>query len=232
MPIASLAMSYDPRTIAYSGEILYPPMQLRADTVQGIHNKLFQDPALSYQSFQVQPDGIHLSNMAQAPGQVSAVTFRPDRMVFHEEFRGNTVEDFAQRVQRTAQVAFESLEIPTSMAQQFVIRSLINPRQVTDSRAFVGERLLNGSHNLQAFGRPLHSVGLRLMFPQTAEHQDLFQVRIEPWSQDTRSLWVENTSSFTVAVPRDQLAMIESQVMATYRFITGPVCEYLAGYDS
>jgi len=225
-------MTYDPRTIAFSAEILYPPMQLRADAIQGIHNKLFQQPAIAYQSFQVQPDGIHLSNMAQSPGQVSAVTFRPDRMVVREELRSTTVEDFGARVIEIAKVSFAALEIPTSMAQQFIVRTLINPRHSTDSRSFVGERLLSESQNLQAFGRPLHSVGLRLTFPQTPQHNELFHLRIEPWNHDPRSLWVENAGSFTAAVTQEQLPTLGEQLMATYRFVTGPVSKFLSHYDS
>ena len=81
-------MNYDPRTIAFAAEILYPPQQLRADLVQNVHNTLYQRPQLGYQNFQVAPDGIHLSNLAQAPGQVSMASFMHDRLVIREEMRG------------------------------------------------------------------------------------------------------------------------------------------------
>ena len=80
-------MTYDPRTIAFAAEILYPPQQLRADLVQTVHNTLYQKPELGYQNFQVAPDGIHLSNLPQAPGQVSMASFRFDRLVLREEMR-------------------------------------------------------------------------------------------------------------------------------------------------
>ena len=65
-------MSYDPRSIAFTAELLYPPHQLRADLVQSIHNTLYRQPAIGYQNFQVAPDGIHLTNLPQAPGQISS----------------------------------------------------------------------------------------------------------------------------------------------------------------
>ena len=68
-------MSYDPRTIAFLAEVLYPPIQLSSDSVQSIYNTLYDQSEISYQSFQVAQDGIHLSNLAEAPGAVSMATF-------------------------------------------------------------------------------------------------------------------------------------------------------------
>ena len=45
-------MSYDPRTIAFLAEVLYPPTQIEPSVVQGIHNTLFVQPELGYQSWQ------------------------------------------------------------------------------------------------------------------------------------------------------------------------------------
>ena len=44
---------------------------------------------------QVDMASYHLTNLAQAPGQVSACSFQPDRTIFREEFRDGTMEDFA-----------------------------------------------------------------------------------------------------------------------------------------
>ena len=104
-------MSYDPRTIAFAAEILYPPQQLRADLVQSIHNTLYRQPAICYQNFQVAPDGIHLSNLPQAPGQISTASFSWDRLVLREELRGTTVEDFATRVVNVTMAAFQTLGV-------------------------------------------------------------------------------------------------------------------------
>ena len=135
-------MTYDPRTIAFAAEILYPPQQLRADLVQNVHNTLYSQPQLGYQNFQVAPDGIHLSNLPQAPGQVSTASFRFDRLVLREEMRGTTVEDFAARAVNVATTALQTLNIPTTLAQQFVVRSLVAPRNFQDGREFLSRRLM------------------------------------------------------------------------------------------
>lgn len=225
-------MAYDPRTIAYQADILHPPIPLRPDVVQGIHNALFRQPALAYQNFQVAQDGIHLTNLPQAPGQVSAVTFLPDRMVLREEFRSTTIEDFAARVVNVVKVGFQTLGVPVALAQQFIVRSLIQPRYLHQNRETLTQRMLGADQEAwQSFGRPLHSAGLRLQFAPTESQRENFHVRIETWHQDPRSVWIENTGSFTVPTTAENLPQLGDYLYATYRFMTGPVGEFLSSFD-
>lgn len=226
------AMSYDPRTIAFLAEVLYPPIQLRTDQVQGIHNTLYRQPGLGYQNFQVAQDGIHLTNLATAPGQVSSVSYLPDRLVLREELRGTTIEDFATRVVNVATVSFQALGIGTSLAQQFVLRSLVQPKHARDGREFLAQRLLQEqAQALAAFGRPLQSLGLRFLFPPAEGGRDTFHLRIESWPHDPRSLWLENTGSFAQPTTTENLPSLAGYLYSTYRFLTGPACDYLGRFD-
>lgn len=223
-------MSYDPRSISFTAEILYPPTPLRADLVQGVHNALFQKPQLGYQSFQIAPDAIHLTNLPQAPGQISSLSFHADRLILREEFRGTTVEDFATRVVNVAGTALSALAIPMSIAQQFCVRSLVNPKH-RDGREFLANRLLARGDALGSFGRPLQGLGLRLAFPPTEQDRALHQVRIESWPQDPRSLWLEVTSTYPGAIAAGQMPGVADHLYATYTFLCGPVCDFLAAHD-
>lgn len=226
-------MSYDPRTIAFSAEILYPPQQVRADLVQSVHNSLYRQPAIGYQNFQVAPDGIHLTNLPQAPGQVSAATFSWDRLVLREELRGTTVEDFATRVVNVANAALPTLGITTSLAQQFVVRSLIQPRHFRDGREFLSRRLIApGADAWQQFGRPLQSLGVRLVLPPAAGSRGTFHLRVESWPQDPRSVWIENTGSFAGPIGVGDAPQLAELLYETYRYLTGPVGEFLASLDT
>lgn len=224
-------MSYDPRSISFGAEILFPPTPLRADLVQGVHNTLFRQPLLGYQSFQIAPDAVHLTNLAQTPGQVSSLSFQSDRLVLREEFRATTVEDFATRVVNVSQTAFAALSIPVSVAQQFCVRSLIVPRTSRDGREFLAQRLLQRGDALSGFGRPLHGLGLRLQFPPTENDRALHHVRVESWPQDPRSLWLEVTSTWPVPIPFAQMPSVAEHLYATYAFLCGPVCDYIAAHD-
>lgn len=224
-------MSYDPRTIAFVGEILFPPMQLRADLVQSVHNALYRQPALGYQSFQVAADGIHLSNLALAPGQVSVASFLPDRLILREEMRGATVEDFATRTVNVAATAFATLGIPVSLAQQFCVRSLIQPKHSRDAREFLARRLFAIGDSLGLLGRPIQALGLRLAVPPTEQQRAAHQVRIENWPADPRSLWLEVTGTYATPAPAAQLQQVAEHLYGTYGFLTGPVSDFLATHD-
>jgi hypothetical protein len=225
-------MSYDPRTIAFLAEVLYPPIQLRTDQVQGIHNTLYRQPGLGYQNFQVAQDGIHLTNLPQTPGQISSVTYLPDRIVLREELRGTTVEDFATRLVNVASASFQALGIGSSVAQQFVLRSLVQPKHSRDGREFLTQHLLaDGGQGLAGFGRPLHAVGLRLQFAPSDSAREAFHLRIESWPHDPRSVWLENTGSFALPVAAENLPSLGGYLYSTYRFLTGPACDFLGRYD-
>jgi hypothetical protein len=225
--------SYDPRTIAFAAEILYPPQQLRADQVQTVHNALYRQPAFGYQNFTVAQDGIHLANLPQAPGQISQVSFLPDRLIVREELRSTTVEDFATRVVNVTSVSFQTLGIPATLAQQFVVRSLVQPRHFKDGRDLLGKKLFAQEPEAwQAFGRPLQSLGIRFTFPPVNDHKEMHHVRIETWPHDPRSLWLENTASFTVPIAAENLPQVANALYTTYRFLTGPVGDFLGRFDT
>jgi hypothetical protein len=225
-------MSYELRTISLRAEVIHPPIQLRPEVVQGIHNSLYRQSELSYQNFQIAADGIHLTNIPQSPGQASVATFLPDRLVIREELRPCTVEEFATRVVNVASIGFQALGITSTLAQQFVVRSLVTPRHVEDGRVFLMERLLQaGPEVIEGFGRPVQSAGVRLVFPQTENSKEVFQVRVESWPQDPRSIWLENVGSFAFPTQVENLPHISNYLYATYKFMTGPLGRFLAHYD-
>jgi hypothetical protein len=224
--------SYEPRTIAFVAEVLHPPRAVSPHQVQAVHNALFTQPRIGYQNFQVAADGIHLTNPPQTPGQVSAVTFQPDRTVVREEFRATTVEDFAARLVNVLGTAYRTLEIPQSIAQLFCIRSLINPQHTADSRRFVAERLVLGlDQAVNSFERPLHSAGLRLTFQRTERSPLALTVRVEPWLQEPRSLWLEVVGQAAGTIDVDNLPELGNYLYSTYRFLTGPLCDWIARFD-
>jgi hypothetical protein len=224
-------MSYEPRTIAYLSELLYPPIQLRTDVVQGIHNALFQQPEVAYQNFQVAQDGIHLTNTAQSPGAVSSVTFLPDRLVLREELRSTTVEEYATRLVNVATVAFQALGVQSSIAQQFVVRTLVTPPGDEGATAYLARHVLSANESgWSRIGRPVQGLGFRVMLPPHEDHKEAFHLRFESWHADPRSVWIENVGSFTQPTAVENLPELSSYLYATYKFLTGRAIPFLASF--
>jgi hypothetical protein len=225
-------MSYEPRTIAFGAEVIHQPISLRPEVIQSIHNSLYQNRDHGYQNFQVAADGIHLSNPAQAPGSVSMVTFLPDRIILREEFRPCTVEEFAARLVSVTSISYRTLQVPMTLAQQFWTRSLVNTHHVRDSREFVANRMLEGGQSsLGCFRRPLFTLGLRYTFPQSEGNSQIVNLRIEPWPQDPRSLWLEVIGQLTHPTTVDNLPELSSGLYSTYKFLTGPTFDYIGQFD-
>ena len=132
------------------------------------------------------------------PGQVSALTFLPDRMQVREELTGPHVDDFARRLQHVTQTAVERLGIPIIVAQQHVVRMLINPKRYADSREFLGSAMCRiPADDFAPFGRPIGLFGVKLIFPASEPGGDVHTLRIESFNQDPRCVFIEDVATFT-----------------------------------
>ena len=119
----------------------------------------------------------------------------------------------------------------TCLAQQFVVRSLVNPRHGPSTHFLLNRLLQPNEDGWNGFGRPVQSLGLRMMFPQHEQNQEVFNIRIETWNADPRSLWIENVGSFTRPTPIENIPELSTYLYSTYRFISQQVLSFVAGFD-
>lgn len=243
-------MDYQPRTIALVAELLHPPIGNDPRPVQRLHNELFATGQPAYAGFQVTPLGPVLSNPTALPGAVSQVSFLPDRVQFREERSSLTHETFAERVRDVAGRSAALRQVPLFVAQTVMIRSLVNPRFASDTRAFLRDRMLGIGEAAAALGHPAELVGLRLALGPAAapdpgappELAGSFSLRIESWQQDARSLFIELAGTFgpvglTPAplggdvTPTRDWAPLEDNVLATYRYLEERVLPFIGRFD-
>jgi len=225
-------MDYQPRTIAFIAELVHPPVGIDPRPVQKLHNHLFQKGAPSYSSFQITPAGPLLSNPASRPGAVSQVLFGADRIVFREELSAMTWEPFAARVMELVDAVAPLRGIQVLTGTQITLRSLVNPRHWTDSRKFLQVALLGIEDELETLDRSPSLYGLRLAFPPEGEQTNAFGVRVESYTADTRSLFLEVQGTFNPVVVAKGLAPIEGFVHGSYRFLTDRVLPFVARFDA
>ncbi len=225
-------MNYDIRTIAFLAEILHPPMDLDAKAIQSLHAELFDIPELAYRNFTLAPDGIHMTNPVDQPGAVSSVSFLLDRIQFREEMTGQTVEEFGKKIEGVLQRAAPRRNIPLATGQQFIVRSLLNPRFFQDSRDFLARAVCKiDPPDLESFGRPLGLFGLKVVFPQTPQETSLFSLRVESFNQDPRSIFVENVGTFTHCMLPQGMKELLGNLEATYNFLDQKATAFLARFD-
>ncbi len=226
-------MDYDLRSIAYVAELLHAPKQHNPVELQKVHAVAFADPKCTYQNFQVTPLGASLFNPSTDNNTVSAVHFLQDRIQIREEMTGISREEFQDRIERIAGYSIEHLAIEQFAFQNFVVRSLVNARYFPDSREFIRKSVLNmEEEDFTCLEREPQIVGLRLFFPQTNETRGAFNVRIESYERDPRSVFIENVGIFRSVVNSGNLNEITSNFFSTYDYLDANIVDFLAQFDS
>lgn len=224
-------MHYAPRTIACLTEVTHPLSNPDPALIQRVHNQLFQTAEPAYRSFTVTPTGAVLSNPVARTGAVSAVSFLPDRFVFREELSSLTVEDFARRVHTISALVTREVGIQVFTAQQVTVRTLINPRNFKDSRAFLKQGMFGFREETEDFGREPQLYGIRMVFPPSDEQPCAYSLRIESFNSDPRSLFIENHGSFAPILVARGLDSMEQNILDTYGFLVERALHFVGRFD-
>lgn len=227
-------MTHGLRSIAFLAELVHPPVQHDPRALQRLHATLFGSAVSGYRDFRLVAGGAQLSNaVGGLPGApVSVANVLADRIQIREEATGLSRDDFVARVAAVAESAMGALPLHLFMAQQFCVRSVANPETSDDARAFVLSTVLGYDEALMAPFATLPSLsGLRFTFPPAPDSQAIYNVRIESYSQDNRSLFIENTGTFGRPVTGSQLGELTSRFDATYDFLQDKVVEFVSQFD-
>ena len=225
-------MDYPMRTLAYLCEMIHPPKAHTSQDLQRFHTAAFQDSACLYQNFQLHPGGATLSNPPTAQNQISALTIIGDRIQLREELTGIAREEFQAKLTRATALAFEVLGVGQIPVQNFVVRSLVNPRNFYDSREFVARSLFNmEEEDFNCLQRKPEILGLRFVFPQTSDNRGVFNIRVESYATEPRSLFIENVGMFKSLVTAGNVEDLTSNFFATYDYIDGQLIDFIAQFD-
>ncbi len=224
-------MLYAPRTIAFITEVFHPVLQPDPAPIQRVHNHLFQESDPAYGSFAVTHNGAVLSNPVTRPGAVSSATFLPDRIQFREELTGMTVDEFAQRVRRIVELVTQHIDIQVFTAQQVTIRTLVNPRNFNDSREFLCRGMFGFSDEIDVFERAPQLYGIRMVFPPDEQNPNAYSLRIESFSQDVRSIFIENQANYAPILVARGLDALVGNVDNAYQFLVDRALDFMANFD-
>jgi hypothetical protein len=223
---------YTPRTIALVCELVHPAMTPDPVPIQRVHNQLYQTGDPPYQSFAVTQAGAVLSNPVQSPGASSLAAFYPDRFQFREELSSLTYDDFATRVRTVSTQVSAARGVQIFTSQHVTMRTLVNPRSYHDSRQYLKHGMFGFDDETDVFGREPALLGIRLVFPPAEGRTGTHALRIESFSNDSRSLFLEIVSSYGPVVVEGGLAEVEANIHATYRFVTEQAMRFIGGFDT
>lgn len=227
-------MTHGLRSIAFVAELVHPPARHDPKALQGIHAEVFGSGACPYKDFRLVAGGAQLSNaVGGLPGTpVSLANVLADRIQIREEQTGLSKDEFAERVRLFSQHALQHLSVRMFLLQQFSVRSVVNPVTNAGSVPFMLTAVMGQDENLlSAFPCEPNLAGLRLSFPPTGQSQGVYNVRIESFSQDARSLFIENVGTFGRPLTADGLVELDVRFGETYDFLQETVVGYVSQFD-
>ncbi len=223
---------YTPRTISLVTELIHAPSQPDPAPIQRVHDHLFRTGSPPYSSFMVTPAGPVLSNPAAVPGANSFAAFRPDRFQFCEELSTATYDEFASRVRSVSERVASERGLALFMAQVVTLRTLVNPRTFQDSRQYLKAAMFGFDDETEAFGREPALLGIRLVFPAGNGEAGSHALRIESFSSDARSLFLEIVSTYGPLRTDGGLVQAEENIHASYRFVTERALRFIGYFDT
>lgn len=227
-------MSYGLRSIAFVAELIHPPVKHDPQSLQKLHSLLFSSAVCSYRDFKLTPIGAVLSNsVGGVPGTpVSSVNVLGDRIQVREEQTGLSREDFGARLEHLARAVLTNLPVGMFVAQQFAVRSVLNLHG-GDARSFMLKTVFGFDEALlEAFGNAPSLAGLRLAFPPPSPGEGLFNVRIESFTKDNRSVFLENVATYGTPVNLDQLDRLSERFEATYEYLQDRMVGFVSLFDA
>ncbi|MBN1420366.1 MAG: hypothetical protein JXP34_16430 [Planctomycetes bacterium] len=225
-----VVMLSEPRTVTFLSEIVHIPATHAPERLRAAFAELCRRSG--YENFIRTSAGARIERPADEGGGPGRVVFSSDRIEVREDGAQISVLEYATRLQTVLEVAVAMLGIPLFVAQQTTLRTIATPLANPDAEQFIGRRLFRVQpEDLEALGRPVRLFGVRLVFPSRSVEEPSYNLRIETYARDPKSLYIENQGVFKVPIPPGDVRVAGERVQATAEFIADKVCPFLSRFD-
>ncbi|MEE8142088.1 MAG: hypothetical protein V3T77_03230 [Planctomycetota bacterium] len=220
-------MISEPRTIARIVELFHIPIQHSPEVLRDVY--LAVSSSCGYDNFLRIPGGARLESAApEGGGGVSRVTFNKDRIIFSEEHRNTSLENFSRRIDEVVSVASEKLSVPIFIVRNHILRVVVSVPKGQHSSQFLSENLFRlQQEDLEELGRPGQIIGMRFLFPARDHSQGTHQVRIESYLRDRRSLFIEDSATFKFPIQSRDRERLSVELRDVEEFVHERVSAFL-----
>lgn len=224
-------MLSEPRTINLLTELIHVPAKHSVDNLRKVYNSICS--SCGYENFIRTGDGARVEqSKVEGSNGNSSVTFRQDRIIVLEDRTTLSLEEYVHRLESVARTAMEVLKLPLFLVQQSTVRSLASPNFYKSSGEFLSKTLFKiDEDDMAPLGRPVNIFGLRLLFPATPDNPQQFNVRIESYVKDPRSVYIENVGMYKSPVQYQNLDVLGQNMESTAEFLSSNLCGFLTQYD-
>lgn len=205
-------------------------MKHSVEKLREVYNRVCM--SCGYENFIRTSAGARLEQHQSESGGISHLTFAGDRLQFTEDHLGTSIDQFGMKVSAVLKATMPLLQIPVILVQQATIRVIATPNSFKTAAEFLARSIFRiREEDLQLLGRPTSVFGFRLVFPPTREHPAAYNVRIESYLRDPRSVYIENIGTFKTPIQLQSLEKVEENLTATSRHISDHVVPFLSRYD-
>lgn len=223
-------MLSEPRTISLLTELIHIPSKATVDQLREIYNSVCR--TADYENFIRTADGARIERSQGEGPDTSTVTFRQDRITIAENNTMLTLDQYTKKVEAVADTSLSVLNLPFFLVQQTTVRSIASPNAFKTGGEFIGRTMFRiTSDDLGPLGRPTNLFGFRLFFPATKEQPHQFNVRIETYVKDNRSIYIENVGMFKAPVQPQNLGVLGGNIELTADFVSNNICTFLSRFD-
>jgi hypothetical protein len=220
----------EPRTISLLTDLIHIPSKHTMEHLREVYNAV--SSSLDYENFIRTPDGARVEKTLTEGPESSTIHFRQDRVQVVEDNTTLTLDQYVQKLETVARTAMDVLGLHFFLVQQTTVRSIASPNAYRTGGEFIGKSLFRiGSEHLGPLGRPTNIFGFRLFFPATKELPHQFNVRIESYVKDARSIYIENIGMFKTPIQSQNLDGIGKNVHLTAEFVSNNICRFLSQFD-
>ncbi len=223
-------MLSEPRTISLLSECVHLPAKHSLDQLREVYTNVCG--TCGYENFIKTPAGVRLERHESQGDGFSHLNFAGDRIQFTEDHVGSSTDQFSKKVRTVLAEAMPRLRIPVILVQQVTVRVICTPNSFKNAAEFLARSIFRiRGEDFDLLGRPTSVHGFRLVFPATKDQPHGFNVRVESYLRDHRSIYVENVGTFKTPIQIKALDVIERNIELTSEFVVNNVVPFLSRYD-
>ena len=223
-------MLSEPRTISLLVELIHIPAKHPIEKLREVYNQV--STSCGYDNFIRLASGARIERGQGEGEEVSTVTFQNDRLQMVEDNMTGSVEQAGKKLVAVLQKAMPILGIPFFLVQQYTVRAIATPNSFKNASEFIGRNLFRiREEDVAVLERPTNIFGLRLVFPPTKNHHHHFNVRIESYTRDPQSVYLENVGMFKMPIEMARLEELRKHLDQTSEFLSQNICSFLSQYD-
>lgn len=217
-----------------------PSPRFEREPFQKFMQKLNDSGIGDYDDFSYRPERCELAKVRGSHPMggegFSKVVYAAGQLTVVEEWAAISSDEFKKKFAGILRIWFEHFPRTVAVIEHCWLRALIQPTHATDSRQFVGDRVLNlGPRLHETFSKMPHQIGFTVSCERDCEGGSklLIETKVNSW-RDNRSVWVEVSGSAPMRVPVNAVnpAAAEQPVTVCMSFLEREVVGLLQACDT